>query len=402
MMRNSMISFCVILSCLVSASFAKATEPPNTFLTRGDLLLSNKKKIASGDAVLSAALTALQQEADKALNNGPYTVTSKSILPASGDKHDYMSVGPYWWPDKSKPDGLPYIRKDGKVNPERFDIPDADQLKKLTNDVQVLAVTYYYTGKAVYAIKASRLLKTWFLNADTRMNPNLNYGQAIPGITEGRGIGLIDSRAFVEMLDVIPLLSGIPEWKDTDTKALQQWFKAFADWMQESPLGIDESDEHNNHGTFYDCQLIGYGLFTGDTALATQVLKNNSYARIESQLDTDGKQPLELARTRPWNYTTMNLRGFFTIARLAENVHTDLWHYTTPTGKSIRKALVWMLPYGTGQKDFPYKSIEPVNTDGFQQLIRTASQVYPDISSKQWVVDDKKLPPFFLLTERML
>ena len=59
-----------------------------------------------------------------------YTITGKEILPPSGDKHDYMSMAPYWWPDETKPDGLPYKYRDGMINPEtRKANTDQDALK---------------------------------------------------------------------------------------------------------------------------------------------------------------------------------------------------------------------------------------------------------------------------------
>ncbi len=121
-----------------------------------------------------------------------------------------MSIGPYWWPDPAKPDGLPYIRRDGEVNPERQAIKDVDYLKNLNADVSVLGLAYYLTGEEKYARHAADLLRVWFLNKETRMNPNLNYGQAIPGKTEGRGIGIIDTKGLVNLIDGVQLLKVHP------------------------------------------------------------------------------------------------------------------------------------------------------------------------------------------------
>ena len=66
-----------------------------------------------------AARRAVLARADAALAGPAYSVTSKTRTPPSGDKHDYISMGPYWWPDPSRPGGEPYVRRDGEVNPER-------------------------------------------------------------------------------------------------------------------------------------------------------------------------------------------------------------------------------------------------------------------------------------------
>ena len=123
------------------------------------------------------------------MDKGPYSVMDKDIIPPSGDKHDYISQGPYWWPDTTKPDGLPYIRRDGVVNPEREKFTDRRNLSNLLEATDFLSKAYYFSEDEKYATKIIELLQVWFLNDATKMNPHLEYGQGIPGITEGRGIG---------------------------------------------------------------------------------------------------------------------------------------------------------------------------------------------------------------------
>jgi len=299
----------MVLFLPVSVSIG-AVSDPQTFLLNPELLKSNKAKIKNGDAQITAALKGLTKLADEALKKGPYTVIAKSKTPPSGDKHDYMSVGPYWWPDPQKPNGLPYIRKDGEVNPERHSIKDSDYFKDLSSEVAILGLAYYYTQQEKYAAHAAKLLRTWFLNKETKMNPNLNYGQSIPGITDGRGIGLIDTRGFVNLIDGVQLLKGSTSWKTQDQANLQEWFREFLNWMLNSPIGKDEADEHNNHGVYYDLQATSIALFIGDKALAKKILEENSLSRIESQIKEDGSQPHELARTKSWSYSLMNLTGF--------------------------------------------------------------------------------------------
>jgi hypothetical protein len=370
---------CIVL--VICSLFLQSFKPRvHTFLIKPQYLENAKDKIQKGDKALLKALEDLKIRADKALTLGPYSVTYKSKVPPSGDKHDYMSVGPYWWPDSTKSDGLPYIRKDGQVNPERYTIKDADYHGSLCRDVNLLGLAWYFTGDTKYSDHAAKLLKVWFLDKETRMNPNLNYGQAIPGVTDGRGIGIIDTHVLARLIDGLQLLKDSKSLSAADYKGIQDWYKAFLHWMQTSPIGLDEADEFNNHGTWYDVQTVSIALFTGQDDLAKQILEEQTKKRIASQLANDGSQPHELARTVSWNYSVMNLQGFFQLAALAENVGVDLWHYTTPEGKSIKSAFTWLLPFAEQKKPWTHKQIKPIHLEGFAALARIASQYYPDLN----------------------
>jgi hypothetical protein len=376
-----------------SVLYAKTDSKPQTFLLRADLLEANKARLKKGDPVLAQALRALTSRADEALKKGPYSVTFKSKTPPSGDKHDYMSVGPYWWPDSSKADGLPYIRKDGQVNPERYAIKDADYHGALCEDVYLLGIAWFFTNDEKYAAHAVKLLQVWFLNADTKMNPNLNFGQGIPGRMHGRGIGIIDTRNLAKLIDGVQLLKNSKRLPAADYKGVQDWYRQFLTWMTTSPIGLDEADEFNNHGTWYDVQVVSMALFTGQPELAKKILEQQTKKRIDSQFKEDGSQPHELARTLSWNYSQMNLNGFFELARLAEHVNVDLWNYVSSDGKGLKKAFTWMLPYASGQKKWEHRQIKPIRSDAFVSMAKMVSAKYPDIdiSSLPTTPEDRML-----------
>jgi hypothetical protein len=374
-----------------------APLPPQTFLIKPATLISVKQKIDQKDPGLQPALAALIKVADESLTHGPYSVVSKDKIPPSGNKHDYMSVGPYWWPDSSKANGLPYIRKDGQINPERYAIKDDTYQNALSEDVYNLGLAWYYTADKKYATHAAKLLRTWFLDPATRMNPNLNYGQAIPGITEGRGIGLIDLHNVPMLIDGIQLLkSTLPA---SDYKAIQDWYKQYLAWMRTSPVGLDEADELNNHGTWYDVQQVSIALFTEQRELAKQILEEQTKKRIDSQLEVDGQQPKELARTLSWNYSLFNLRAFFELALLAENVHVDLWHYESSGNKSLQKAFAWLLPYASGAKEWEHQQIKHKDDQEFLELARIAAVKYPTLDlGPLWAHHPSMNDSLFLLT----
>src|SRR5215467_1413789 len=184
------------------------------------------------DAALRPAMEALSREADKALKAGPFSVTRKERVAPGGDKHDYLSLAPYWWPDPKSKDGLPYIRRDGETNPESKRGTDAPVIVEMATAVETLAVAYYFTGEERYAERAALLIRAWFLDPATKMNPNFRYAQAVPGHNDGRGAGLIESRHFIKIADASGLLSGSRAWTAADERVLAAWFREFVNWMQ--------------------------------------------------------------------------------------------------------------------------------------------------------------------------
>jgi len=367
-----------LVSLILLSLFANlAPTAPQTLVLDGDTLAQNAQAIANHSAPAKVkALDQLVEKADALVKAGVlYSVMQKTQLPPSGNKHDYMSQGPYWWPDPSKPDGKPYIRKDGQRNPEINGITDHDQLHDMIVDSELMALAYYFTKKEKYAQFAQKLLGAWFLDESTRMNPHLNYGQRIPGITEGRGIGIIDSRELYRVIDAAILLQTSKSWTANNHKALKNWFSDYLTWLTTSAIGLDEADEHNNHGTYYDVQVVASALFCGREDLAKKQLETTK-ARLASQLQPDGSQPHELARTLSWNYANMNLYGFMVLARLAEHVQVDLWKYHTADGKGIQKAIDWLVPYLENTKTWEYKQIKERPYDLTSTILKVAAQAY--------------------------
>lgn len=326
----------------------------------------------------SPAPTKLERDAQKALTAGPFSVVSKAVVPPSGDKHDYMSQAPYFWPDPKSPNGLPYIRRDGERNPEIDKITDHRVKDQMEAAVETLARAYSVKREEVYAAKAAQLLRSFFLDPETRMNPNLQFGQGIPGVNTGRGIGLIETRGLTRVVDAIGLLAGSKHWTTADQKGMEDWFGKFLQWMLESKNGRDEAAAKNNHGTFYDVQVVSFALFLGKRDLAKSVLEAAKTKRIAVQVEPDGRQPLELVRTKAWSYSVGNLDGLMQLADLGDRVGVDLWNYQTRDGRSIRRALDFLTPFALGEKKWAYQQLGDWPPQMLFPLIRRAASHYTD------------------------
>jgi hypothetical protein len=147
--------------------------------------------------------------------------------------------------------------------------------------------------------------------------------------------------------------------------------------MLTSKNGKEEHNAKNNHGTWYYVQVIDFALFTGDKTKARQLAKE-SIRRLDSQLTKEGKQPLELERTKGLGYSTMNLRGWFEAAHLSKQAGIDLWNYNTSKGSNLKMALNWLMPYALDEKKWDYKQIEKYDTNEIYPLLLQAGYEFKD------------------------
>lgn len=365
----------VVLSILIGAPTIVSAAPPAT-VAPATLAIDGAFLARTKTHPGAELLQAVSAEADKAMSEGPFSVMDKKDTPPSGDKHDYMSLAPYWWPNPATKNGLPYIRRDGEVNPERYKVPDDANSNRLQDAVHALALGYYFTGKEEYAARAVLLLRTWFLDPATRMNPNLNYAQAVLGVNDGRGIGLIDVRGLPRILDGVALLKGSPSLTGDDLQGLRKWFTQYLEWLKNSKNGRDESDAKNNHGSWYDQQITGIALFLGDKTLAREVAETAKTKRIALQIEPDGSQPLELARTKSFSYSVFNLAALEQLAEEDRLTGVNLWTYRAPNGASIRAALDYLLPYAEGEKKWTHEALNGVDPSSLTDPLLLAAVHY--------------------------
>ncbi|HEX8469599.1 MAG TPA: alginate lyase family protein [Brevundimonas sp.] len=366
--------------CDGSSGYADAFDGRRTFLWRPDWLAMTKARLAD-DPSLQPARAAMLARANAALDHAPYTVVDKAQTPASGDKHDYMSMGPYWWPDRSKPNGQPYLRRDGQINPERetnaFDLAD---LEAMSQDVQALSLAYYFTGDERYAAKASEFIKVWFLTPATRMNPNLNHGQAVPGVVSGRAEGVIDAVRLVRVVESLGLLDPSSSLTDEDRAGLRDWFAALVEWMATSPIGRDEKAATNNHGVYYDMLISEFALYSGMDDVARSVAGRFGPTRLALQVAPDGSLPQELARTRSLHYTAWTLTASFDIAQLGQCVGVDVWNYATPDGRSLRKATDFLAGWAGRETEWRWPELDKTETLGLYEVLQRGAWAWGDRS----------------------
>ena len=303
----------------------------------------------------------LLEEADGQMERPPLSVMLKEKTAASGDKHDYLSLSRYFWPDPTKPDGLPYINRDGVSNPELEKL-DRPKLAQMASRVTTLSLAWYFSGEERYAQKAVEQLQAWFLNKETRMNPNLDYAQIVPGLYGGKGrcYGVIDSYSFVEMLDAVQLLERSKSFTAKDSKALKAWFSKFLHWILTSSQGIEEGNQKNNHATAHDVQVIAYAKYVDNKKVLDEYFSQFYEKRLLTQIEPDGRQPYELRRTLAFGYSQYNLTHIIDVMQIARHLapqSLSSWK-EAESMFMLGKAADFLAQYvGKRVEDWPYQQI---------------------------------------------
>lgn len=370
----------LLLGCAAASARQadNAQTIPHLYLLNADQLNKTRAQVQAGDPSLVPAQKALIDLADAAMDLPMLSVTDKPSVPPSGSKNDYVSLSPYWWPNPDTEDGLPYIRRDGEVNPER-DRYDVNKLRDFGKAVSWLGFAYYFTDEERYAEEAVKRIKHFLLDPETRMTPRMKYGQFIPGVNQGRKFGIIETLRLRWVPDSIALLSRSPAMTPEVLAGSKQWFRDYADWLRTSEFGLAARKKANNHGTWCAAQIAHYSAFADDWETVRQVCES-MLNHIDGHIDSDGKQPEELTRTKSLDYSEFNVRGMSDLAMLGERVGLDLWSYQSEDGSSIRKAIDFIAPHMTDTHSWPYKQISAPQEkhDWYVQTLRRASIVYRD------------------------
>jgi len=369
-MRKSIVA--LILPLIFVASLANATKReeintekrPAVSVWNYDHMLTVKLSLKNGENVYSLPYQKLILEAKKILTERATSVMDKpdEKVAKSGDKHDFISVGKYCWPNPNTPDGMPWIQRDGYINVENFKKDDAVRQDKMCNNVTNLCLAYFFSQDERFAQKAVELVKVWFINSETRMNPHLTYAQVIPGNDNDMGHfpGIIFGRIYVNVLAGLSIIKSSSAYSAGIDSGIKHWFTEYAFWLKSSEFGVKEGKMTNNHSIAYDQQLLAIALFAGDDISAKEIISEFHPKRIYTQVEPDGRMPRELSRTRGLGYSLYNVKHMLEICEMARQINPSLYGLASTDGRSIGVAIDYVSQYlGKTEADFaPYKQID--------------------------------------------
>ena len=319
------------------------------------LLLLSQTSVAQQSTFDLAAFdrARILKAANQYLSEAPITITASHSPRSAGGRHDFFSEGDYWWPDPQNPNG-PYIQRDGMSNPDNF-VEHRRALMRLSVQVPALAAAWMVTRDERYAQHVARHLRAWFLDNSTRMNPNLQYAQAIHGRFTGRGIGIIDTIHLVEVARAIEVLEGSNALSGSELARIKQWFTDYLQWMTTSKNGIEEREAKNNHGTCWVMQVAAFAHLVGDEKLLGYCRDRFKTVIVANQIAADGSFPQELRRTKPYGYSLFNLEAMSTVCRILSTPADNLWTFESSDGRGMRRAIEYMAPFIRDKKGWPLK-----------------------------------------------
>lgn len=320
-----------------------------------DALTDIRTEIKSGKPERQEAYRKLLAQADKLLDEEPLKVVD-GHLPPTGDPHDFYAIGKYSWPNPNTPDGMPWVRRDCDVNPEASgDGFDLTRYNTTVARIKLLSLAWFHSEDEKYARKAAELLRVWFINPETRMNPNFDCASALPGVHNGMRIGIIFGVTLIEMVDHVKLLGQSKSWTDTDDAALKKWFSDCNTWLLESDFGKREAIAKDNHGTWYAAQVAAFAIYSGEPDRLRAMIQL-AKEQIDDLIAENGDMPAETKRDWSFHYSLYGLEAFTIMARCAVLSGEDLWNYKSPNGRSLKTACEFIIPYTTGEKKWEYKN----------------------------------------------
>lgn len=336
-MMNGSIRNCILASALVGLMAAN----------------SSLKAADTNFDIVSIERPRIMEQAAEYLKEEPVTVTAAHSDRSAGGLHDFFSEGDYWWPDPKNPDG-PYVQHDGLTNPNNF-VAHRHAMIRFCDIVGTMTSAYILTGDEKYAQQAVKHLKAWFVDPETKMNPNLLYSQAIKGRFTGRSTGVIDGIHLVDVARSVMLLKNSPSFPAKDYEAVRDWFRQYLTWLTTHPYGLGERAATNNHGICWSMQAAAFAKLVDDEDVLNWVRKEFKTVYLTRNMAADGGFTAELGRTKPYGYSLFVLDAMSGIAQIASTPTDNLWTYETSDGRGMAKGLAFIFPYIQDKSKWPYK-----------------------------------------------
>lgn len=277
--------------------------------------------------------------AAEGLRAKPATITSFPSPLKKVDPHQYVSEDVEWF----RTDAGVYERRPGLSNPAAFS-QHRDALVRMNGIVAACVAAWRLTSDAKYAEYAMLHLRAWFLDAATRMEPNLDHAACTPQTQDGTYRGVEDTVMLAETVRAASFLcayNGIAT--EAEASGLRKWFTDFTTWLNESKPGYIAREMKDRTAICWTLQAAEMARFTRNGALQLGCL-HRFRDQLLRQMNLDGQFPLELHRKDAYASSIFTLDCLSMACEVVSTPMDRLWDFSLPDGRSMRSAIAWLYP----------------------------------------------------------
>lgn len=276
--------------------------------------------------------------------------------------NDYVSFAIYLWPNPISPTA-PYVTRDGQKNQNLIALGDAPKKDAFFKTIKRLSDAYSRTGEARFGHLATQWICAWMVTPATRMNPHLIYAQIAPNhATVGNGGGIIDFWDFPSVLTQIKRFETKGFFSAPQKQGVHQWLKQYLDFLRTSEQGINASKRMNNHRIYYVCQLAAIEEFLGNPQNAAAEIEK-IFNDLDSFFDSDGSQPHEMKRAKPFDYCLFTLRAWGELNAISLRLGKDYRDFKSPNGISLNDGYRFLKRHTEGDPEPFHEKLDPKRLD---------------------------------------
>ena len=194
------------------------------------------------------------------------------------------------------------------MNPARF-VANQTALNAMCDAVFTLGAASFLLDNAGLRQARRPLIHTWFLNPKTRMNPDLDYAQSVPGVNNGRGAGVVDGRVFVRAIQGMEFLAQTGDWDAKDQAAVHKWFEEYLHWLTHQQERHRREEERQQSRFVVGRPGGRRGQFRGNKPRRSNGLQFYRDHLLPRQIMPDGSAPREEMRARSLRLSSFNSGG---------------------------------------------------------------------------------------------
>ncbi len=339
-MRSRFAILLVIVFVIISSCTKRPQYKRFTFWDF-DHMHEASKSLKRSLYLFNSSYNALIDSADLALKEEPFSVTKRLNLPNGADPNDYLSFGSHWWPDPSVTTGLPYVRIEPGVNPDAT--INSTNLSQMGKRIKELSLAWFFSREKQYADKAGELLRSWFLDSLTRMNPNLDHAGAVPGRIQGRGSAVSEGLPLVTMLDGLVIAETSGGLRGSEEKQIREWYQSYFQWLLESPLAIEAGTLTGRHALGRELQLLGIAHFLKNDEFVQIRISTVTLPLIRKMVGEDGRISADLRGNGSFAERVECLEYLFRIWEIGRRTEYDIEGFSQFYGELLRKVLDQMI-----------------------------------------------------------